>query len=315
MMDGNEIDWDKLARTIRKAVHFLDNVIDANRFPLPKIEEVTKGNRKIGLGVMGFAEMLIKKGIPYDDEEALALGRRLMQFITDTARVASVDLARTRGSFPNFERSVWRRKGYDCLRNATITSIAPTGTIGLIAGVSSGIEPIFALSYFRNIADGTRLLEQNALFERTARERRFYASDLMATIARSGSIRSEKRIPEDVRRVFVTALDISPQWHVRMQAAFQEHTDNGVSKTVNLPHDATVGDVRDAYLLAHELKCKGITVYRYGTRAGQTLYTGQPASQVPARPRADGLRDGAAIDGEFVEVGPEYTGDCKQCSP
>ena len=315
MMDGSEVDWDRLASTIRKAVHFLDNVIDASRFPLPKIEAVTKGSRKIGLGVMGFAEMLIKMGIPYDADEALSAGRRLMQFITDTARAASVDLARERGSFPNFERSVWRGKGYDCLRNATVTSVAPTGTIGLIAGVSSGIEPIFALSYFRNIADGTRLLEQNALFEKTARERSFYATDLMATIARTGSISAEEQIPEDVRRVFVTALDISPEWHVRMQAAFQEYTDNGVSKTVNLPHDATVGDVRDAYLLAHRLKCKGITVYRYGSRVGQTLYTGQPVREAPARTRPRGLEEDAAIGGEFVEVGPEFTGDCKRCSP
>jgi ribonucleoside-diphosphate reductase alpha chain len=246
MMNDGEIDWDKLAGTVHKAVRFLDNVIDTSRFPLPRIEQLTKANRKIGLGVMGFAEMLIRMGIPYDADEALTVARRVMQFITDTAREASVELARERGSFPNFESSVWRREGYECLRNATVTSVAPTGTIGLIAGVSSGIEPVFALSYFRNIADGTRLLEQNALFEKAAGDRGFYAPDLMASIARSGSIRGEERIPEDVRRLFVTALDISPECHVKMQAAFQQYTDNGVSKTVNLPYDATVRDVRDA---------------------------------------------------------------------
>lgn len=313
MMDGGEVDWDKLAGTISKAVHFLDNVIDSTKFPVPRIEEVTKANRKIGLGVMGFAEMLIKMGVPYDSDRALSTAEHLMQFITDKARATSVELAAERGSFPNFERSIWPRKGYDRLRNATLTSIAPTGTIGLIAGVSSGIEPVFALSYFRNIAGGTRLLEQNALFERTARERGFYAADLMAAIARTGSVREAPDVPEDVKRVFVTALDISPQWHVRMHAAFQNFTDNGVSKTVNLPHDATVRDVRDAYLSAHKLKCKGVTVYRYGTRVGQTLYTGQSASRGSARP-ADPV-DGGFATGAFVEVGPEYSGDCTQCAP
>jgi ribonucleoside-diphosphate reductase alpha chain len=316
MMNDGEIDWDKLGGTVHKAVRFLDNVIDTSRFPLPRIEQLTKANRKIGLGVMGFAEMLIRMGIPYDADEALTVARRVMQFITDTAREASVELARERGSFPNFESSVWRREGYECLRNATVTSVAPTGTIGLIAGVSSGIEPVFALSYFRNIADGTRLLEQNALFEKAAGDRGFYAPDLMASIARSGSIRGEERIPEDVRRLFVTALDISPECHVKMQAAFQQYTDNGVSKTVNLPYDATVRDVRDAYLLAHKLHCKGVTVYRYGTRVGQTLYTGQPVAQRPSptHPR-DRNDEDASPTGGFVEVGPEYTGECKQCSP
>jgi len=313
MMDGGEVDWDRLASTIGKAVHFLDNVIDATKFPLSRIEEVTKGNRKIGLGVMGFAEMLIKMGVPYDSDEALSSAERLMQFITDTARATSVELARERGSFSNFERSIWPRKGYDCLRNATLTSIAPTGTIGLIAGVSSGIEPAFALSYFRNIADGTRLLEQNALFEKTARERGFYGAELMAAIARTGSVREAADVPEDVKRVFVTALDISPERHVKMQAAFQKYTDNGVSKTANLPHDATVRDVRDAYLSAHRLKCKGVTVYRYGTKVGQTLYTGQPPPRASARP-ADLVRDGFSA-GAFIEFGPEDTGDCTHCAP
>jgi ribonucleoside-diphosphate reductase alpha chain len=313
MMDGGELDWDKLAAAIRGAVRFLDDVIDVTKFPLPEIEEITKGNRKIGLGVMGFAEMLIKMGIPYDSEEAVDAGERLMQFVTDTARAASADLARERGAFPNFERSVWRRKGCDCLRNATVTSVAPTGTIGLIAGVSSGIEPMFALSYFRNIADGTKLLEQNALFEQTARARGFCGSGLMTEIARTGSIRHVTGIPADVQRTFVTALDISPGWHVRMQAAFQKYTDNGVSKTVNLPHNATLRDVRDAYLLSHELKCKGITVYRYGARAGQTLYTGWLGTHAP-RKRATGPEESVLTAQPFVEVGPEYTGDCTECA-
>jgi len=252
--------------------------------------------------------------VPYDSEEAVDAAERLMQSVTDTARGASADLARERGSFPNFERSVWRQKGCDCLRNATVTSVAPTGTIGLIAGVSSGIEPVFALSYFRNVAEGTRLLEQNALFEQTARDRGFYTSGLMTDIARTGSVRDVTGIPADVRRTFVTALDISPGWHVRMQAAFQKYTDNGVSKTVNLPHNATLRDVRDAYLLSHELKCKGITVYRYGARAGQTLHTGWLGNHAP-RKRATGP-EGSVLNAQpFFEVGPEYTGDCTECTP
>ena len=312
MMTGAELDWDKVGATVRTAVHFLDNVIDATKFPVPKIEEVTKANRKIGLGVMGFAEMLIKMGIPYDSTDALSIAERLMKFITETARAASVDLARTRGSFSNFDGSVWRKRGYDCLRNATVTSIAPTGTISLIGGVSSGIEPIFALSYFRNIADGTRLLEQNALFEKTARDKGFYASDLMATIARNGSVRKIPGVPDDVKRIFVTALDISPAWHVRMQAAFQKYTDNAVSKTVNLPNDATLRDVRDAYLLAYELKCKGITVYRYGTRLGQTLYTGWSVQGGSRRPSGRFEEDPGG--GPFMEVGPESSGECTECA-
>jgi ribonucleoside-diphosphate reductase alpha chain len=270
-----EIDWEKLDKTTRSCVHFLDNVIDANRYPLPEIDFHTKENRKIGLGVMGWADMLLLLGIPYDSEEALNLADKIMSRIKKVGHEESRHLAEKRGVFPNWNRSFFYKEGNgERIRNSTVTTIAPTGTISIIAGCSSGIEPLFAISYIRTVMDKTRMIEVNPIFERVARARGFYSKELMEKIAKTNSIAEYSEIPEDVRRVFVTTHDISPEWHVRMQAAFQKHTDNAVSKTINLAHDATVKDVEEAYLLAYKLGCKGITIYRDGSRAEQVLSTG-----------------------------------------
>ena len=293
MVEKGKINWNKLRETVRNAVHFLDNVIDANKFPLKEIEKVTKANRKIGLGVMGFADTLIKLGIPYDSEEALKLAEKIMKFVTQEARKKSMELSDEKGSFPNFDKSVWKDK-YQAMRNATITTIAPTGSISIIAGCSSGIEPLFAISFMRKVLEGTRLFEINPLFEMTAKERGFYSAKLLEEIARTGSAQEVKGVPEDVKRVFVTALDIQPEWHVRMQGAFQKYTDNAVSKTVNLPQDATVEDVEKVFWLAYRLKCKGITVYRYGSKPEQVLNIGEI--------KTDKKR--------FVAAESEYAGGC-----
>ncbi|MEM2955617.1 MAG: vitamin B12-dependent ribonucleotide reductase, partial [Nitrososphaerales archaeon] len=297
-MVKDDILWDKLRYTIRASVHFLDNVIDVNKFPLPQTESITKANRKIGLGVMGFADMLIQLGIPYDSKEALTMAEKLMSFISKEAIQKSVELADERGSFPNFDGSLWQKRGYKAIRNSTVTTIAPTGTISIIAGCSSGIEPIFAVSFVRNVLEGTKLLEVNPIFEEIAKKRGFYSADLMMEIAKKGSVQEIDGVPEDVKRLFVTALDIEPEWHVRMQASFQKYTDNAVSKTINLPHDASVEDVRDAYLLAYKLGCKGITVYRYGSKREQVLYLGSVL----------GVEKGETL--EYVSADPEYSGGC-----
>lgn len=265
------IDWEKLRNTVHLAVHFLDNVIDRSRFPIPRITETVKGNRKIGLGVMGWADMLIKLGIPYDSEEALKLAEEVMGFIDREGKEASQELAEKRGVFPNFEKSIYYRSGAPRLRNATITTIAPTGTLSIIAGCSSGIEPLFALIYERHVLDKTRLLEVNPLFERIAQKMGFYSSDLIEKIASRGSIRGMAEIPQEVQRIFPTAYDVTPEYHVRMQAAFQRHTDNAVSKTVNFPQKATVEDVRKVYILAFQEGCKGVTIYRDKSREEQVL--------------------------------------------
>ena len=293
MVEDGEINWEKLRETVRNAVHFLDNVIDANKFPLKEIERMTKANRKIGLGVMGFADMLIKLGIPYNSEKALSLAERLMKFITEEARKKSVELGEERGSFPNFDKSIWKDK-YHAMRNATVTTIAPTGSISIIAGCSSGIEPLFAISFIRKVLGGKRLFEINPLFELVAKERGFYNAKLLEEVAKTGSVQKIDGIPEDVKKVFVTALDISPEWHVRMQAAFQKYTDNAVSKTVNLPHEATVEDVRKVFELAWKLKCKGVTVFRYGSKPEQVLYIGEVKKAKK----------------KFVAAESEYAGGC-----
>lgn len=300
MVGKGEVNWGRLGETVRLATHFLDNVIDANRFPLKEVEERTKANRKIGLGVMGYAEALIELGMPYNSNEAVGFAEKLMQFISDEARKRSVELALDRGSFPSFEDSVWRERGYKAMRNATLTTIAPTGTISIIAGCSSGIEPMFAVAFVRNVMEETRLLEVNTLFEREARRRGFYSNELMMEIARKGSIQEIAGIPEDVKEIFVTALDVPPEWHIKMQDAFQKHTDNAVSKTVNLPHEATVEDVKKAFKLAYELKCKGVTVYRYGSKKEQVLYIGSIL----------GKETGETI--EYVSAESEYAGGCPQ---
>jgi adenosylcobalamin-dependent ribonucleoside-diphosphate reductase len=272
-IDKGAIDWKGLMEIVRESVHFLDNVIDANRYPLKEIAKITLANRKIGLGIMGFAEALIMLNVKYDSEEALALAQKVMRFIQETSHEASVDLALKRGSFPNFKDSIWPKKGFKRIRNATVTTIAPTGTISIIAGCSSGIEPLFAVSFVRDVMEGTKLLEVNPLFEKMAREKGILSNELLVKIAETGSIQNLD-VPQDLKKIFVTALDIDPEWHVRIQAAFQKHTDNAVSKTINLRHDATIEDVRKSYLLAWKLKCKGITVYRYGSKPEQVLYIG-----------------------------------------
>ena len=267
----SEIDYDKLAEIVKLAVRFLDNVIDKNKFPLPEIETQTKKTRKIGLGVMGFADMLIKLRIPYDSEGALEIAEKVMKFINDTAIEASAALAETRGVFPAFEGSDPEVLGGHRVRNATITTIAPTGTLSIIANCSSGIEPLFALSYVRHILDGDELVEVNPYFEDVARKEGFYSPKLMKELARRGSLHGIDGIPDWVKQVFVTAHDISPEWHIRMQAAFQRSTHNAVSKTINFPQSATKEDVSRAYMLAYEMGCKGITIYRDRSKDAQVL--------------------------------------------
>jgi ribonucleoside-diphosphate reductase alpha chain len=293
MVEDGRISWDKLRETVRNAVHLLDNIVDANVYPLKEIAEITRANRKIGLGVMGFADMLIMLGVPYDSEEALELGEQVMKFIEEEAHKKSREIGEARGSFPNLEKSIWKDR-YSAFRNATVTTVAPTGTISIIAGCSSGIEPLFAVSFMRNVLGGARLFETNALFEETAKARGFYSAKLLEEIARTGSVQKIAGVPEDVKRLFVTALDIDPVWHVKMQAAFQKNTDNAVSKTVNLPFEAKVEDVREIYDLAWQLKCKGVTVFRYGSKPEQVLYIGEVKAK----------------EGKFVSAQSEYAGGC-----
>ena len=273
MVKGEAVDWEKLGAVTERAVHFLDNVIDMNRYTLPQIETMTKANRKIGLGVMGFADLLIQLGIPYDHPEALIIGEKVMASIQTHGRDASRALALKRGSFSNFEGSVLKAH-WDAMRNATVTTIAPTGTISIIAGASSGIEPIFALAFVRHVLDGKELLEVNPLFEKIAREKGFYSEDLMKKIAQRGHLQNLEEVPKEIRNLFVTAHEITPEDHIRMQAAFQKHTDNAVSKTVNFPHEASIDDVAKVYQLAYELGCKGVTIYRDRSREKQVLYKG-----------------------------------------
>ncbi len=265
-----QIDWKKLEKTVKSAVHFLDNVIDMNNYPIPKIGETTRSNRKIGLGVMGWADMLFQLGIPYNSPEAVILAEKVMQFIEEKSHKASEEIALHRGAFPNFKQSIY--KDGNPIRNATTTTIAPTGTIGLIADASGGVEPLFALVYKRaNCLDKAEMFIVNPYFKRVAQELGFYSEELMDRIAKEGTIKHIKEIPEKIRRVFVTAHDILPEDHIRMQAAFQKYTDNAVSKTVNFAHSATKEDVSKAYMLSYKLGCKGVTVYRDGSREDQVL--------------------------------------------
>ncbi|MFA5073733.1 MAG: vitamin B12-dependent ribonucleotide reductase [Nitrospirota bacterium] len=271
---GKDIDYDKLRHTVHQGVHFLDNVIDVNKYPLQKISDMTRANRKIGLGIMGFADMLLEMDIPYNSDEAVDLGETIMKFITHEGRKKSEELAAERGAFPNFKGSIYDKPGQPPVRNATVTTIAPTGTLSIIAGCSSGIEPLFALTFVRKVLDGAELLEVNPVFERAAKERGFHSDALMKEIAEHGGCSHSNTVPEDIKRVFVTAHDITPEWHIRMQGAFQKYTDNAVSKTVNFPHDATLDDVRNVYVMAYKLGCKGVTIYRDGSRDEQVLHSG-----------------------------------------
>ncbi len=271
IVDGS-IDWARLREAIRRCVRFLDNVVDANKYPVPEIEQITRGNRKIGLGIMGFADLLIKLGIPYGGEKALKVAEDLMKFISEEGTKMSSELGEEKGSFPNFKGSIWE-KNFKAMRNATVTTVAPTGTISIIAGCSQGIEPLFAVSYVREVAEslGRSLVEVNPLFESIAIREGFYSEELMRKIARRTSIQELDEIPEKSRKLFFTAHDISADWHVRMQAVFQKYTDNAVSKTINFPNWATPKDIETAYALAYKLGCKGITVYRHGSRELQVL--------------------------------------------
>ncbi|MFQ6078426.1 MAG: ribonucleotide-diphosphate reductase subunit alpha, partial [Thermodesulfobacteriota bacterium] len=295
MVRDETTDWERLKRTVHRGIHFLDNIIDVNKFPLPEIEAITRGNRKIGLGVMGFAEMLIQLGIPYASDQAVEVAEKVMEFIQREAIAKSMDLANQRGSFPNFRGSLWEKKGYQRMRNATLITVAPTGTISIIAGTSSGIEPLFAISFYRDILEGTRLLEVNQLFQSMAEDEGIASRELMEKVALKGSIQDFPSVPENLKRIFLTALDIPFEWHIEMQAAFQKYTDNAVSKTINLPQEATVEDVAKAYLMAYERKCKGITIFRYGSKQHQVLYIGLSRAMP-------------------IQAGPEFSGDCRICS-
>jgi ribonucleoside-diphosphate reductase alpha chain len=287
MLAGGAVDWQRLAATVRLAVRFLDDVIEVNRYPVAAVERATLRTRKVGVGVMGLAEMLAELGLPYDSEEALALADEVAATLAAEARAASEQLAAERGPFP-----AWSEGAAAPRRNAQLTSIAPTGSISIIAGTTAGIEPLFAVAFARNVLD-TELLESSAAFERIARERGFHSDELIAAIARSGGVGGVAGVPDDVRRAFVTAPELSPRWHLRMQATFQRHVDGAVSKTVNLPAQASVEDVAGIYAEAWRQGVKGVTVYRYGSRPGQVL-----------------THLGEEADGAAVRVAPEYAGGC-----
>ncbi len=329
------VDWERLRRTVRLAMHMLDNVITVNRWPMPAIAEATLKTRKVGLGVMGFADLLLALGVPYASVEAETVASRIMEAISYWSKEASCDLAVSRGSFPAFAESCWaagqlplpdvsggtpsngalpcltdrppldwaelaQRIQRSGIRNATTTTIAPTGTISIIAGCSSGIEPLFALAYTRrNVLDSDELPEVNPIFAQVAKAQGFYTPEIMSRVAEQGSCRDIEAIPADVRNVFVTAHDVPPVWHVRMQAAFQRWTDNAVSKTINFPHDATVDQVREAYLSAYRLGCKGLTIYRDGSRESQVLNVG-----VQAKPKAAPAVEPARADGASTGLAP-----------
>ncbi|MFH1861600.1 MAG: adenosylcobalamin-dependent ribonucleoside-diphosphate reductase, partial [bacterium] len=270
MVKDNDIDWEKLERTVKLVVRFLDDVIEVNRYPLPKIEEITRANRKIGLGVMGFADLLFQLDIPYNSTEGIKRGEEIIAFINKVGQRASEELAAWRGAFPNYRLSTFEKP----IRNATITTIAPTGTLSMIADCSGGIEPVFSLVYVKKVMDGQELLYINRHFEKALQRAGLHKDSLIEKIAHCKSLEEVPEIPEPLRRIFVTAHEIAPEWHVRMQAAFQKGTDNAVSKTINFPKNATASDVKRAYLLAYDLGCKGLTVYRDGSRDVQVLHRG-----------------------------------------
>lgn len=278
---GRGLNWERLGGAIREAVVFLDNIVETNCYPVAEIEAATRRTRKIGLGVMGLAELLAQIGVAYDSEEGLALGARIAEFLTAEARAASVMLGEKRGSFPAFHESIWPARGFTAMRNATVTCVAPTGTISLIAGCSSGIEPFFALALARRVLDGRLLVEVNGLITAALAPLGASGEAALEAIRGHGSARRVAELPEELRRRFPTALEIAPEFHLRMQAAFQAHIDAAVSKTVNIPPEAPVSAVREAFLLARRLGLKGVTVYRYGSRPGQTL------SLIPEHARYD----------------------------
>ena len=292
-VDGGayRFNFDRLAETVAQAVHFLDNVIDVNNYPLPVIGETTRASRKIGLGLMGFADTLLALGIPYDSDEGIAFGERIMSFIQTAGHSASRALADTRGAFPLFAVSTLASGAP--IRNATVTTIAPTGTLSILAGCSSGVEPVFAFVYIRNVMDGTEMVEINPILMETLQKRGLYSEALVQKIAAEGTLAHCDELPEDIKRVFVCSHDIAPAFHTRMQAAFQRHTDNAVSKTVNFKNSATRDDVREVYLLAYHEGCKGVTIYRDGSRAEQVLNIGAVNHGASAAPAAKPATYGA----------------------
>ena len=296
--EGAEVDKEKLASVISTAVHMLDNVIDMNDYPIREIEDMSHATRRIGLGVMGFSDLLVQLGIPYNSDEALRVAEDVMSFIQRQTNEASAKLAEDRGVFPAWEGSVYNNPDLGPIRNSAPTTIAPTGTISIISGCSSGIEPLFALSYVRNVMDNTRLVEGNPFFEAVAKKERFYSQQLMEEVSETGSLAHvQAEVPQWVKDVFVTSHDISPEWHVKMQAAFQRYTDNAVSKTINFPNSASVENIAGAYMLAYELGCKGITTYRDGSKENQVLSAGESdksGESIPAA-EADAALDSAVL--------------------
>jgi len=318
----HEINWEKLKKTVHMSVRFLDDVIEMNKYPLKKIEETTKSNRKIGLGIMGFADMLIMLGIPYNTKKAISTAEKVMRFVQEESKKASEKLAFERGEFANFKGSIYDIQNGPKIRNATTTTLAPTGTISIIASCSSGIEPIFALSYIRRVMDNTEMVEVHPLFKKTAKEKGFYSEELMKKIAEHGGVQGMEDVPEDVRRIFVTSHDINPDWHIRMQSAFQKYTDNAVSKTINLPNTATKDDVKNAYFFSYKEGCKGITIYRDKSRETQVLNIeskkeenkkpqGIVPRERPSQTLGKTIRIGTGCGNLYVTVNEDRSGLCE----
>jgi len=318
LVKDGQLDFERLGDVVKVAVRFLDDVIDMNRYPIPEIDKMTKSNRKIGLGVMGWADMLMMMGVAYNSNEAIALAEKVMKFIQETADKTSTILAKEKGVFPNFEGSIYDTPESAGIRNATRTTIAPTGTLSIIAACSSGIEPLFALAYVRKSHiskkggdDWVELVEVNPYFEEVAKERGFYSKELMDKIAKEGSVRGIAEVPEDIQKIFVTSHDITPEWHIRMQAAFQKYVDNAVSKTVNFSHAATREDIAKSYLLSYETGCKGVTIYRDGSRDVQVLTTGKSHDKdkvdekLPAMPLSKRERP-VAMKGTTYKINTSY---------
>jgi len=319
MVTNKKLNHKRLKKTVHYAVHFLDNVVEVNRYPLPAIEEMSKGIRKIGLGVMGFADMLIKMEIPYDSEEAITCAESVMAFISEESKAASAALAKKRGNFSHYENSRYDHPSTPDMRNATTTTIAPTGTISIIAGTSSGIEPLFAVAHVRHVLEGRQLTEIHPMFVRAAKKEGIYNQALVDEIAKKGSIQAIEVIPEHMKRLFRTSHDISAEWHIRIQAAFQKYTDNAVSKTVNFPTDATVESVEQVYRMAYEIGCKGVTTYRYGSRDKQVLNIGSEKQETmkisprsrPVRTQGTTERISTGCGKLYVTVNSDEQGICE----
>ncbi|MEG1495875.1 MAG: vitamin B12-dependent ribonucleotide reductase [Clostridiales bacterium] len=276
------VNFQRLGEVVKLCVNFLDNVIDMNMYPLEEIDKMTKTTRKIGLGIMGFADVLCRMGVPYNSSEAVEVAEKIMSFVDEKSKEASLALAQEKGTFPGFPGSTWEKEGKK-LRNATTTTIAPTGTISMIAGCSSGIEPLFGIAYYKLCMDGDKLMEVHPYFEQVAKDRGFYSEEIMEKVIEQGSIANIAEIPDDVKRIFVTTRDIEPQWHIKIQSVFQKYTDNAVSKTINFPTEASMDDIAKAYMMAYELGCKGITVYRDGSRDEQVLNIGSESKKTEKR--------------------------------